>query len=268
MFNIKGMDTFLRMNGIELGVSEPVAAYHTDRDDISDFGPKRVIDEEKSGDSAGGKRDIVAEFREETDKHFQEICSMTAGEIEDFVEAEAQEIIKDYDMDVQIVDAVVSGSRARGLENDGSDLDVVLEYTGEEKEDTVFGVLNEEKLVIGDVRIDINPITEGQTGTLEEYLPQVDKYLTEKAQEYKPLTKVEELEEENYNQIDNYLSNTKPKAEEIREKRQEEADRIRPMPKKDRPSLLARMREKKAIVDARKAEQGASERRPRVERTV
>ena len=32
----------------------------------------------------------------------------------------------------------------------------------------------------------------------------------EKLQEYKPLAKVEELVEENYNQIDNQLSNTSP----------------------------------------------------------
>ena len=35
-----------------------------------------------------------------------------------------------------------------------------------------------------------------------------------KLAECKPLAKVEELEEENLNQIDNYLSNTVPKAEE------------------------------------------------------
>lgn len=72
---------------------------------------------------------------------------------------------------------------------------------------------------------------------------------SENTQEYKPLAKVEEIEEENYNQIDNYLNNTKPKAEEIREKRQEEVKK-----NKDKPSILARMREKKTIIEARKTE--------------
>lgn len=87
-------------------------------------------------------------------------------------------------------------------------------------------------------------------------------------QEYKPLAKVEELEEENYNQIDNYLSNSKPKAEEIREKRQEEEGKIKNLSPKYRPSLIARMREKKAIVDARKTTEKTSEHQRKVEKIV
>ncbi len=87
-------------------------------------------------------------------------------------------------------------------------------------------------------------------------------------QEYKPLAKVEELEEENYNQIDNNLSNIKPKAEEIREKRQEDADKIRPTQKKNRPSLLARMQEKTTIVDARKQKHRVPIKESQAERMV
>lgn len=46
-----------------------------------------------------------------------------------------------------------------------------------------------------------------------------------KLAEYKPLAKVEELEEVNLNQIDNVLSNTVPKSEEKREARQAEQER-------------------------------------------
>ena len=67
-----------------------------------------------------------------------------------------------------------------------------------------------------------------------------------------PLAKVEELEEENYNQIDNQLSNTKPKQEEIREKRQEEERRTGQPLSDERSSLLAKMHEKKTMVDERK----------------
>ena len=86
-------------------------------------------------------------------------------------------------------------------------------------------------------------------------------------QEYKPLAKVEEIEEENYNQIDNYLSNTKPKEEEIREKRQIEADK-RTESAKDRPSILAQMRKKKAIIEARKSERKLQECESKAERIV
>ena len=46
-------------------------------------------------------------------------------------------------------------------------------------------------------------------------------FIREKLQEYKPLAKVEELVEENYNQIDNQLSNISP-GENATEKRKKE----------------------------------------------
>ena len=46
-------------------------------------------------------------------------------------------------------------------------------------------------------------------------------FIREKLQEYKPLAKVEELVEENYNQIDNQLSNTSP-GDNATEKRKKE----------------------------------------------
>ena len=76
-----------------------------------------------------------------------------------------------------------------------------------------------------------------------------------KLAEYKPLAKAEELEEENLNQIDNYLSNTVPKAEERKEIQNAEHERIeeeeRKRRYKGRPSLRVRLAEKKAIVAER-----------------
>lgn len=74
----------------------------------------------------------------------------------------------------------MSGSRCRGLEKAGSDLDVVVEYKGREHEDTLFNDFNEDGLMIGGIKVDINPITEGKTGTLATYLPGVESYLAEK----------------------------------------------------------------------------------------
>ena len=61
-------------------------------------------------------------------------------------------------------------------------MDVVVEYYGSEREDSLFNILNEEGLSIGGRNIDINPITKDRSGTLETYLPEVEKYLAEKAQ--------------------------------------------------------------------------------------
>lgn len=65
-----------------------------------------------------------------------------------------------------------------------SDIDVVVEYIGDVREDALFNVLNDVEnngsYEFGGVKVDINPITADQTGTLAEYLPQVEKYLNEK----------------------------------------------------------------------------------------
>lgn len=83
-------------------------------------------------------------------------------------------------LEFELVDVVVSGSRCRGLEKAGSDLDVVVEYKGREHEDDLFNAFNEDGLMIGGIKVDINPITEGRTGTLATYLPGVESYLAEK----------------------------------------------------------------------------------------
>jgi predicted nucleotidyltransferase len=127
--------------------------------------------------------DVVADFRAKTDELFHNLGDQNADSIEKTVAAYVQSQIDEYDIDAQIVDVVVSGSRCRGLEHDYSDVDVVVEYTGGIREDNFFDMLHEDGLYIGGVSVDINPITEGKTGTLETYLPTVEAYLQEKATE-------------------------------------------------------------------------------------
>ena len=85
--------------------------------------------------------------------------------------------IDEYNIDATIVDVAVTGSRCRGLEHESSDLDVVVELSTAEREDDLFNAFNEGGLHIGEVKVDINPITAQRTGTLETYLPQVEEYL-------------------------------------------------------------------------------------------
>ena len=81
---------------------------------------------------------------------------------------------------MQIENVVLTGSRSRGLEQSGSDLDIVVEYKGSEREDNFFDVLHEDNLTIGGIPVDINPIKEGKSGTLQTYLPQAEQYLDQK----------------------------------------------------------------------------------------
>lgn len=120
---------------------------------------------------------VVADFKTKTGELFHDISEMNPEEIEETVKCHVQAKIDEYDINATIVDVAVTGSRCRGLEHDGSDLDVVVELSTEEREDDLFNAFNEDGLHIGEVKVDINPITAQRTGTLESYLPQVEEYL-------------------------------------------------------------------------------------------
>ena len=120
---------------------------------------------------------VVADFRAKTGELFHDISEMNPEEIEETVKCHVQAKIDEYNIDATIVDVAVTGSRCRGLEHESSDLDVVVELSTEEREDDLFNAFNEDGLHIGEVKVDINPITAQRTGTLESYLPQVEEYL-------------------------------------------------------------------------------------------
>ena len=126
------------------------------------------------------ERKTVADFKARTEELFHGINGQTQEDIELSVYAYLQSKIDEYEINIELVDVAVSGSRCRGLEEAASDLDVVVEYQGRESEDDLFNAFNEDGFTIGGVKVDINPITEGKTGTLGEYLPGVEAYLAEK----------------------------------------------------------------------------------------
>ncbi len=86
-----------------------------------------------------------------------------------------EKLIESDVSDVEIIDVKLNGSRVKGLAKDDSDLDVVLEFKGNIREDDLFNILNSDPLVIGNVVVDINPITESKTGTIEQYFNQAIK---------------------------------------------------------------------------------------------
>lgn len=121
---------------------------------------------------------VIEQFRAKTEQSFHPIQGNTASEIEQLVLAYAQATIEECYLEIDIVDAVVYGSRSRGLERPDSDVDVVLEYKGEDiGEDDLFNLLHEDNIKIGNVPIDINPICEEHSGNLGEYLRLAEIYL-------------------------------------------------------------------------------------------
>ncbi|MCI9077101.1 MAG: DUF3849 domain-containing protein [Dorea sp.] len=83
--------------------------------------------------------------------------------------------------EMELLGARVYGSRSReGLYQEGSDIDVVISYSGDLKEDVFFNALHEGDFKIAGILVDINPISAEQTGTLEEYMENAKEYLDEK----------------------------------------------------------------------------------------
>ncbi len=150
-----------------------------------------MLEENEQGSTVYQSR-AVMEFKAKTEDYFQPINGMSATEIEEMVEEYVTAKLAECDFDAEVRDVVISGSRCRGLEGKNSDLDVVVEYIGDEREDDMFNLLHEDKLSIGGVKVDINPINEYRTGTMEEYLPGVEKYLEEKRQKVSVREKLKE----------------------------------------------------------------------------
>ena len=120
---------------------------------------------------------VVADFKAKTNELFHEISEMNPAEIEETVKCHVRAQLEESGMDAVIVDVAVVGSRCRGLEQEGSGLDVVVELSTNEREDMLFDMLNENGLSIGGIKVNIGPITAQETGSLETYLPLAEDYL-------------------------------------------------------------------------------------------
>lgn len=124
---------------------------------------------------------VISAFKDKTKEKFHELDGMDPETIEANVKSLVQGIVNDYGLDVTIEDVVVLGSRCRGMEAEGADLDVVVYFSGSEREDSLFNLLHEGgNIIMGGVNLDINPISQEQSGSLSEYLTGVEAYLAEK----------------------------------------------------------------------------------------
>lgn len=105
---------------------------------------------------------------------------MSRADIEETVLAYARSVAEEAGYEVKLRAARVYGSRTAGVEKEGSDVDVVLEFEGEIREDAFFNLLHEDGLTLAGMPVDINPITAEKTGTIEEFLARANEYLEEK----------------------------------------------------------------------------------------
>ena len=103
-------------------------------------------------------------------------------EVERGVLYHAQGILEEMGLEneVELLAARVHGSRSREeLYRDDSDLDVVLSYRGNIREDSFFNELNAHGIAMAGIKVDINPIAEERI-TLAEYMKESEAYLDQK----------------------------------------------------------------------------------------
>ena len=87
----------------------------------------------------------------------------TYDEVISEIEEHVKKKLYDNDLipgrDVEIIDIQLHGSRLRGQAKKSSDLDAVLQYRGDIREDDLFALLNSKPyLRIERIKVDINPI--------------------------------------------------------------------------------------------------------------
>lgn len=121
-----------------------------------------------------------AEQRKESP--IQGLENYSRGQIKEMVREHVARVLADAGFDVEVLDIEIHGSRARGDAKNESDLDVVVEYKGAEKEDGLFNVLNDEDdaLFIDGIKVDINPIRAEESGTMSDYMKRSEAYDKEK----------------------------------------------------------------------------------------
>ena len=131
-----------------------------------------------SGESGDAVTDNLMPNTETT--AIQGFDGYSQSEIKSIVQEYIQQKLDENDISANVVGIAIHGSRGRGNAKENSDLDVVVEYEGDIREDGMFNLLNyddnDDALYIEGIRVDINPIRAQETGTLDKYMERSRKY--------------------------------------------------------------------------------------------
>lgn len=120
---------------------------------------------------------LIRDTQKGQEKQIQGLENYSRKEIKDITRDYIQEKLEENNLyDVEINNLEINGSRNRGTAKENSDLDIVVEYTGDIREDDLFNILNEDPMYIDGVQVDINPINEYDTGTLKDFMERSNKY--------------------------------------------------------------------------------------------
>jgi predicted nucleotidyltransferase len=119
-------------------------------------------------------------IKEQKEQKLKGLNNVTTTDIIDYVEPIINEMISDNDLNIKVKDYYVHGSRVFGNPRQDSDIDVVLYYEGNIKEDALFNILHDDEykdqFIYDDIEIDVNPIRDEETGSLQKYIEKDKNY--------------------------------------------------------------------------------------------
>lgn len=123
------------------------------------------------------QKKMIASFREKTETYFRPVEGMNATEVENAVRDYLMDTIRRQDLLIQIGEVMVYGSRCRGTEKSTSDIDIVVEYKGDIREDDLFNLFHEDEFLLGNHTVDINPIQADKSGNIADFLQKATIYM-------------------------------------------------------------------------------------------
>jgi len=102
------------------------------------------------------------------------INGVTPAEMEVAAKEAVSEALFDAAAQSQVVNARIYGSYK--LPGEPRKVNVMVEYSGQEREDHVFNLVHEKNVTVNGLQLDINPIKAEKSGTTEQYYREVKKY--------------------------------------------------------------------------------------------
>lgn len=150
----------------------------------------------------------VKAAKPQKEKPVEGIEGYSRDEIKGIVADHINDVMRDNDIHAEIIGMDIHGSRNRHDARPDSDLDVVVEYRGDIREDDMFNALNgeEDALSINGIKVDINPIRKEETGDLQGYMKQSEEYDREKSEhaKQKGSSTTSEIENNKSGKIEDY----------------------------------------------------------------